>query len=218
MATIRGNDGLVALGGYLVGSAFVDGAVSNGASAATFDDNAGSGLTGALLTGDEFTVAGDAQDPYVIAATALVGETVANEVDVTFTPTVQEAGGWADNAAVTFTAAAIACVKSFELDVDRQLLDATCMRATGRQYVAGFQGWNGRIRVLLDSADTETNALITGATGQTTSEVSLTLVAEDGTQYYGYATITRSDHRQETDALVEVEFEVQGRGAIALQR
>lgn len=82
--------------GTLTGSPLVNGAVSIGATTVNID--AGT-LTGTVVVGDIFTVAGDTQQ-YVVTANATAA---ANAITgMAFSPAAKVA--WADNAAVTFVA------------------------------------------------------------------------------------------------------------------
>src|SRR4051812_10958269 len=105
MATLRGMDGFLSLGGILVASAgpLVNGALIAAAQTLNLD---GTALTGVVAPGDTFTLAGEAGTPvhtvtggfYIAAANAITG--------LTFTPGIA-GGGVADNAAITFTSNAV---------------------------------------------------------------------------------------------------------------
>jgi len=123
MAKYRGSQGNAVFGGVLVGSPLVQGAVAQGASAATFD---GSPLTGTILPGDKFTVAGDVTEYTIVTG----GEVASNQLAVTFGPTVQDAGGWADNAAVSFVSNSVANVREWEATPSRPIIEATVMTDT----------------------------------------------------------------------------------------
>ena len=82
--------------GTLTGSPLVNGAVTAGATTVNID--AGS-LTGTVVVGDLFTVAGDTQQYVVTANATASGNAIAG---MTFSPAAVT--NWADNAAVTFVA------------------------------------------------------------------------------------------------------------------
>lgn len=75
----------------------INGAVAAGAKTMNIDSTS---LSGTVVTGDIFTVAGDSQTyvvtsgPHTAASNAIAG--------ISFEPAVQAPGGWADNAAVVF--------------------------------------------------------------------------------------------------------------------
>lgn len=217
MATITGNEGLLSLGGYVPDTTLVKGAVANSATAATFDNN-GSTFRGVVRPGDQFTVAGDGQT-YTVVTGEQSGDTTFNEINVTFTPGVVPGGGWADNTAVTWVSNSVAQVRSFEIDVERELLDTTVMRDGARTYDAGFNVWNTRFTLLLDPADPEQVEIIDGVTenGGATGEFALTLVDFDGVQWWGDITTLRGSLTQEIDAMVEFTCEAQGRGALGTE-
>ena len=73
-----------------------DPAVAVGQNTIVLDDTI---LTGTLLVGDIFTVAGDSQQ-YVVTADATAGAVNPNEIEITFSPSVKVA--WADDSLVTF--------------------------------------------------------------------------------------------------------------------
>lgn len=211
MSTISGNSGLLSLGGYVVGTPLVDGAVGQSATAAIVD-----GLTsGVVRPGDDFTVAGDGQT-YTVVTGELVGGTSPGEVNITFTPGVVPGGGWANDAAVTFVSNSVAQVKSFEIDAERELLETTVMRDAARTFDAGFNLWTIRFDLLLDPADPEQVALIDGVTsnGGATGEFAMTVVAYDGVHWWGDITVLRGTLNQEIDAMVEFSCEANGRGAL----
>lgn len=78
-------------------SALINGAVALGATVVNIDSTT---LTGTVVTGDIFTVAGDTQQyvvtsgPHTAAGNAIAG--------IQFSPPIKAAAGWADNAVITF--------------------------------------------------------------------------------------------------------------------
>lgn len=78
-------------------AALINGAVANAAKIMSIDATS---LTGTVVTGDIFTVAGDTQTyvvtsgPHTAASNAIAS--------IQFEPAVQAAAGWADNAVITF--------------------------------------------------------------------------------------------------------------------
>lgn len=214
MATIRGNDGLVALGGYVPDSIFVKGAVAQAATSATFDGNGGT-ARGVIRPGDTFTVAGDGQT-YTVATGGVFGDPTADERAITFSPGVVPGGGWPDNSAVTMVLAQLAQVRAFDLDVDRTLFNTTVMRDVAETFKVGFQAFKGNITVLLDAADTEQETFINNVVGGASPEFALTLAAEDGTEFFGDVVATGFNHRQDVGQIVELGLSFSGRGALSV--
>ena len=174
MATYRGQDGAVTLGGQLQGSPLVDGAVAQGL--ATFDIDAVS-LTGVVLPNDTFTVAGDVQvytvvSGGIVATNALTG--------ITFTPTVVPGGGWSDNAAVTFVHPLMAEVVDWSLDIDRDELETSVKRDAGKTYDVGQIDWRADAAVRFDYDDAEQAQAVDQLLAGTPTNFGLSLIVEDG--------------------------------------
>lgn len=217
MTAFRGSKGFVAQGGVQSGSPQTKGTVAQGASTATLDGG-GSALTGVLLEGDTFTVAGDAQ-VYTIAADAVIGASVANEVSISFTPTVQVAGGWADNAAVTFSANSLASVTRWEATVERPYIDKTVLGDAARTGTLDIPEWSGTIRMLLDDADPEQDNLINEAhQNNAVQNLGVALVVAEGPmkQVYGHIVAPSLTITGERGAMVEAEAQFNGQDAVAL--
>ena len=109
MPNQRGQDGGLILGGLLVGSPLVNGALIENDT--TMDIDAVS-LTGVVIVGDTFTLAGEAGSPthtvtggpfYVAAGNAIAS--------ITFSTAVA-AGGVANDAAVSFTSNSVAEIRA----------------------------------------------------------------------------------------------------------
>lgn len=158
MSTQRGQDGLFSLGGLLVGTPELNGALI--ATAIQMDID-GASLVGVVMVGDTFTIEGEAGSPthtvtngpfYVAAANAV------NNID--FTPGIA-AGGVADGADVTFTAESVAELTAWSLDeVGIEMADDTVKGDTHRTFKGGLASWRGSATALLDYGDTEQAALI----------------------------------------------------------
>lgn len=206
---------MVALGGVVWGSPQTQGAVANGASSATLDGG-GSTLTGVIRPGDTFTVAGDPQE-YEIVTAGVIGATTPNEVAITFTPTVQVAGGWADNAAVTFASNQMAEVTAWNATVERPYLDTTVQRDDARTGTLDTPQWSGNITAYFDYDDAEQKSVIDDLVANTAAVAfALTLVTDDGKQLWGDAHATQANITHERGALVGLAMPVNGDGQLAV--
>jgi len=217
VSTFRGSRGLLALGGLQSGSPQLDGAVAQGASTATIDGG-GAALTGVILEGDEFTVAGDS-NTYTITADVVIGASVANAADISFTPTVQVAGGWDDNAAVTFTANSIAQVRSWQADPSRPYLRTDVMGDAARTGTLDIPEWSGSGEALFDYSDPEQKSLIDEITGNGDPSgfgVALQVGSGPMKQLYGHIQTPNAQVVSEKGSLVTVSFNFEGEGALAV--
>lgn len=213
MPTYRGVDGFLSLGGAVDASVYIKTAVAQGLSAATLDGN-GSSLNGVILPGDTFTVAGDAEDPYTIVTG---GVFVSDELAITFSPVIQEAAGWAENAAVDLDSNLIAQIRSWSAEVARDVLDITCMQATGKAKTLDIPDFRGRAEALLDYGDTEQKELIDQVVaGALATAMGLVLGADDGRQLYGNVLASGFVVTGQIGQIFTVEFQFEGSGAIAM--
>ncbi|HEX7048656.1 MAG TPA: hypothetical protein VF188_00470 [Longimicrobiales bacterium] len=212
MSVFRGSRGFVALGGVVNGAPLVMGAVAQGATTATFD---GTPLTGVLLAGDRFTVAGDPQ-VYTVTQNAVIGIPTANRVTVSFTPAVQVAGGWADNAAVLFVSNSLAEVTAWSATPARPVLDRTVMGDDARRIVLDIPGWSGNIEALFDYGDAEQKAFIDAVGSDSApATVGLVLAVDTDKHLYGHVQPESAQVTGQRGALVTVQFTFQGEGALA---
>lgn len=215
MSTYRGTDGFLALGGAIDGSVYIKGAVAEDETSATIDGN-GAALEGVVRPGDEFTVAGDAQDPYTIVTGGVIGASVANELDITFSPDVQEATGWDDNAAATFVANSIAQITQWSLDSDRDVLDTTVMGSTGKEKTLDLPDWRGRATALLDYGDAYQAEFIDQAKANAIpTALALTLGIIEGRQFWGDVLAQGFSVTGQQGQIFTVEFSFEGTGALA---
>ncbi len=160
MSNDRGQDGALMLGGRLVGSPLVNGALLENDT--TMDIDAVT-LTGIVAVGDTFTLAGEAGSPthtvtggpfYVAAANAIAS--------ITFSTAIA-AGGVADDAAVTFADNAVAELLSWTLDhAGLELIDDTVKGDTHRTFKGGLARWSGSAAAWLDYDDPQQASLIDG--------------------------------------------------------
>lgn len=216
MSTFRGSKGLLALGGLQSGSPQLKGAVAQGATQATIDGG-GSALTGAILDGDEFTVAGDATT-YTVTADARIGENTANEVTISFDPAVQVSGGWADNAAVSFVANSIAQVRRWDAETSRPYRRDDTMGDDARTGKLDIPQWTGSAEALLDYADPEQADVIDEIKGNAApSNFGAYLQVASGPMkgLYGHILPVDASVVAEKGSLVTVEFNFEGEGSLA---
>lgn len=209
MAKYRGSNGRAVLGGILVGSPLLQGAVSQGATSATID---GSPLTGVVRPGDTFTVAGDAQVYTIVTG----GVVAANQLAITFTPGVVPGGGWANNAAVSFAANSIAQVKEWEAEPSRGILDPTTMGDVAQRVDLDLPKWNGRVVVLFDYGDPKQQAYVdTLVSNASPAPLALTLLADSSKDLWGDILPVSGAIRGRMGAYFEASLVFEGEGAVA---
>ena len=212
MAKYRGSRGFVAFGGVVNGTPLLMGARPAGATSATFD---GTSLTGALLAGDQFTVAGSGV-VHTIAADVVIGATTPNQVAVTFTPAVA-AGGWSDNAAVSFVSNSVAQTRKWEATPSRPYLDGTCQGDSARNGTLDTPMWSGKIEALLDYADPQHKEFIDEVRqNNTPAGIGCVLGVVTDKAFYGHIMPTNARIVSERGALVTVGFDFEGEGALGL--
>lgn len=217
MSAFRGSVGFVAQGGVQDGSPQTDGAVAQGANQATLDGGGG-GLTGVILEGDTFTVAGDAQ-VYTVTSDVVIGASTANEVTVEFTPGVQPSGGWDDNTAVTFSANSVAEVTRWEATPERPYINTTVLGDSARTGTLDIPEWSGSLRMLLDDADDQQSNLLNEVhENGAIQNLGAALVIEESPskQVYGHIVATSAVVTAERGAMVEVEVSFNGEDAVAI--
>lgn len=107
-------------------------------------------------------------------------------------------------------------VVSFELDVERQLLEDTGMGDAARTFKGGFTQWSGRITARFDPADTTGQKVMIDDILAASAPASKAMVFTDdtGQTWSGNALPIRMGLRQEIDGIVEIDFELQGDGAL----
>ena len=117
---------------------------------------------------------------------------------------------------VTVGGNVIASISSFEITAERQLLEDTAMKDTGRSFKGGLPNWTARITARFRPDDTlGQQAIVTHLTqAAAPSNLALVFLADTGQTYTGSAMGSRFTHRQEIDGIAEIDFEVQGVGAL----
>jgi hypothetical protein len=218
MATRRGQDGLLVLGGKLQGAPLVDGVVASAAATLTVD---GSQLYGTVAVGDIFVVDGDGINRTVSGSVVRAAST--HHVSaVTFTPSAT--AGFANNATVTFQSNSIGELTRWSLDnVEIELIEDTAKGDTTKTYKGGYVNWNGSAAARLDYGDTKQAELIDMiASGSPDGTIAtLVFVVEDVTlgdlkTFYGSAYLTNfSVTSPEGSSIVEVTFAFQGVGDLS---
>jgi len=156
--TVRGQGGALILGGRLLGSPLVDGALLENDTSLDLD---GVGIAGVVAAGDTFTLAGEAGSPthtvtggpfYTVSACAISS--------ISFTPAIA-AGGVADDAAISFDDNEIAELRSWTIDDNGlDLIQDTVKGDTHRTYKGGQARFSGSASAWLDYDDPAQAALI----------------------------------------------------------
>lgn len=217
MATYRGQDGLLVLGGRVQGLPLVAGAVASAAGSVIVD---GTVLVGILAVGDIFEVDGDGIDRTVTGSVVRLVAT--NSVSFTFTPLATV--GFANNATVTFTSNSVAELTSWSIDeAAAEMIEDTVKGDTYRTYKFGYVNWRGSASARLDYGDTKQAALIDMiASGSPDGTIAtLAFVVAEGAvgelkMLYGAAYLTNfSVTSPEGSSIVDVTFNFQGTDALA---
>ena len=215
MSTLRGQDGLVVLGGHVIGSPFVNGAVANLDTTVNLDNNGAGTLLGVSAPGDTFVVGATT---YTVTSAFLLaaGNAIAG---ITFTPGA--VGGFSDNDPVTYNLTSVAQVRQWTLNPALAALDTTVMGDKARTFRGGLMGFSGTAEALLDNADTEQAALISEILSGTPdgTVASLLFGAQAGAprHFYGSAVLTGFDVVSSLADLVAVTFNWQGTGVLLMQ-
>jgi len=216
MSTFRGIDGEVHIGGVIsTGSPQTKGAVAEGATSATLDGG-GAAMQGVVVPGDKFTVAGDATE-YTVVTGGAVGASVANEVAITFTPSVQLVGGWLDNSSVTFVNNQAVQARGWSADIVREMLEDSVLGDEGKTYEPEQVNWTGEITALFDYANQEQKDLFDAIVGSSPSELGVTLVTDLNKQtVFGQIRPNSVSDRSNKGELAIATFGFQGQGLPAI--
>ena len=214
MSTFEGQDGALILGGLLVGSPLVDGALIENDT--TMDIDAVS-LTGVVIVGDTFTLAGEAGSPthtvtggpfYVAAGNAITSLTFSTAI---------AAGGVANDAAVTFASNSVAEIRSWSLTTALEIIDDTVKGDTHKTFLGGLATWEGTATAWLDYDDTEQAELIDAIANDPPDGAIAGLMFQvaSGKTWYGGAEIQNfRTESQEGSAVTPVTFDFQGTGQV----
>ena len=214
MSNSRGQDGGLILGGLLVGSPLVAGALIENDVVMSIDAVS---LTGVVIIGDTFTLAGEAGSPTHTVTGGPVYVAAANAIaSITFSTGVA-AGGVANNAAVTFASNSVAEIRTWELASELEMIDDTVKGDTHRTFKGGLAKWNGTATALLDYLDTEQASLIDEIANDPPDGTIAGLMFQiaSGKTWYGAGELSnfRAESPEGT-ALVPVSFDFQGSGQV----
>jgi hypothetical protein len=121
-----------------------------------------------------------------------------------------------NDGSITVGGNSVVKISSFEITAERQLLEDTGMSDSGRTYKSGFLNWTSRVVCRFDPADTTgQQAILDEVLAASPSNLAFVFTAvAAGANYSGSGLPIRFNHRQEIDGIVEIEFEVQGIGAL----
>lgn len=162
MATYRGLDGLLALGGALTGTPLVKTTLVTGATELNVTGG-GSTLTGVLCLGDVFRlIGGETYSPYHHITTSCYAATgTAILATIPFEPGV--GNSIPADTTLTVQANSMLEAKLWSLTAEQELLDSSVFGDSWRTFHATstlFGSWSGRGEAYLDFADTEQASLI----------------------------------------------------------
>jgi hypothetical protein len=181
----------------------------------------GAPLTGIVVVGDRFTIAGETGSPVHVVTEASGGGTFyvasANQInDINFTPGIAS-GGVPDNAAVTFESNMVVQATMWEFRSELELIDVTKFGDTWERKEFTLSRWTGRGEALLDYGDprqAEWIDAITGADAPSSIDAVLFGVIA-GKRWYGKGVVSAIDVRSEKNGIVGVTFQFSGDGALS---
>src|SRR3989304_4672876 len=153
MTTYRGQDGLLILGGELIGTPKARAAVATGVT--EFAVTGGGTMTGLVTVGDIFAIASGTG--YTVTGSFYIVSTNAIATLV-FTPAVATA--IASNATLTFESHSVAELKEWTLDSEIDVIPDTVKGRKHKTFQGGIAGHRGRATAWLDGGDTEQAALL----------------------------------------------------------
>ncbi|HLE03971.1 MAG TPA: hypothetical protein VI729_05070 [Anaerolineales bacterium] len=211
MSNYRGQDGLLILGGELIGTPKARAAVATGIT--EFAVTGGGTMTGLVTVGDIFAIDGGTDHTvtgsfYVVSTNAIA--------TLVFTPAVATA--IASNATLTFESHSVAELKEWTLDSEIDVIPDTVKGDKHKTFKGGIAGHRGRATAWLDGADTEQAALLAKIAAGTPdgTVAALTFKVADGKYFYGAALLSNfSVGSPEGSALVPVSFDFQITGPLA---
>ena len=213
MSNYRGQNGLLILGGELVGAPLLRAAYATSVTTVAVTGGV-STLTGILTVGDIFTVAGNTTE-YTLTGSFYVASTNAVAALV-FTPAIVTA--FASNAAVTFESHSVAELKDWSFDSSIDLIDDTVKGDKHRTFKGGVAGHKGTATAWLDGGDEEQAALLAEIAAATPdgTVAALYFNISPGKGFYGAAVLSDfTAGSPEGSALVPVTFSFQITGPLA---
>ena len=212
MSNFRAQDGFFSFGGKLVATVgpLLNGAKTVGQTSLNLD---GTALTGVVLAGDQFTIAGESGSPvhtvtggpYVAVANAITG--------LTFTPGIAT-GGVADNAVITFVNNSVAEIRSHTFQSSIDMMDDSVMGDNWKTFTPGLAEWGGTAEGWLDYGDAKQKALIDTLIAGTPSPSVGGVMFGFNTkkQAYGACVLSGFEVTSQLGALVGVKFTFKGNG------
>lgn len=211
MATYRGQDGILVLGGFLTGTILVNGAVASLGTTVNFD---AASLVGILMPGDQFQVGANVytvtSGPHVASLNALTG--------VTFTPGA--VGGFADNAPVTFLTNSMAQTQTEGITSQIDILDTTGQGDNFRTCRGGRKRHSITGEALLDYDDPPQASLIDAVLSGTSEGIFASLFVgftrNTMRDFYGAGKLSQVQVQEPVDRLAMLTFTFQVDGNLRL--
>lgn len=119
--------------------------------------------------------------------------------------------------ALRFRGVKIGRVRDWNLTINRDALEDTCLGAVDRTYVGGLRGASGSATVLYDAADTDVTSLLNSIFEDDTqsSDIEFVLNARDRTELGCRGFITSVGHSVSVGAVQAANISFQVSGAIA---
>lgn len=129
--------------------------------------------------------------------------------------TYEGSGGQAKIKSGSDTLTAVASVRSWNLDVTREVVEDTVMGDGNRTYKKGLQDYSGSMDIVFDSS--EDTVVSTALTPDTDDTVSIELYSDsndDTTKFAGNVIVTSYSITASYDGLTEASVSFQGTGAL----
>lgn len=110
---------------------------------------------------------------------------------------------------------AVASVRSWNLDITREVVEDTAMGDGNRTYKKGLQDYSGSMDIVYDSS--EATAVKTGLTPDTDNTINIELYSDandDSSKFAGAVIVTSYSITASYDGLTEASVSFQGTGAL----
>lgn len=210
MANYRGQDGLLILGGQLVGTALTKQTYATSVSEIAITGG-GSTLTGLVAVGDIFTIASGTSYTVNGSFYACTGNAIAT---LGFAPVVATA--IASNVTVTFESHSVAELRDWSFDSAIEMIEDTVKGDKHKTFQGGVAGHTGRATAWLDAADTYQAALLDKIATATPDGTVASLVfnVTTGKMFYGAAVLSGFTTGSPENGLVPVTFTFQITGQL----
>lgn len=215
MTTFRGMDGFLAIGGALftsAGNVLVNGAKAAGQTSISID---GTGLTGVLMPGDTFTIAGETGVPvHTITGSSPLVAAAGAIANIPFTPALAT-GGVADNAAITFTSNAMAKVRTWGLSASVEVMEDTGMGEAWKSNQPGVASFSGTAEAYLDYGDPVQKKIIDNLLAATPSRTAVGVLfgTNPKKQCYGMINLSQIQITGQLGSIFTISFSFTGTGA-----